>query len=322
MYYLMTDFIQIDKDTFLRYKDKVQNSPECTKIIQKISGILEGYSCFKEFSSFQSYTKTKKNVHFTSNHHTPHHHNRQGQHAHPHVAMVRKPICNPNQSRTERDVTALLNKISKRTFVKISREILHIVTINNIEGITKNILFQCQKQPSFLDLYVNVLHDIYVRSSHDIKLQVQTQLSKYMEDFIDKRQFTNYQLDSSDYGEFCSNLDNKSQIIGKHKTILAIISKILRGTLIDEYFNLMFNEIIQLDKCSDARDVANNDFEKHELLLDIMTDFVKTDQRYLLLVNKYYSTHVTTLAQYSLKARFKVMNITEIAIVIKGSNCT
>ena len=295
----MTDYIHIDKTTFLRYKNaEFLNGEEKRKLNDKVLGILDKYGCFQEASSLQSYNKIKKPSHFQPSHH------------YTRPVFKRKAIINPTQTDTDREVTALLNKISKRTFHKICRDMMRVITRNNVETITRDILEKCQKQYGFLDLYIGVLTEIFVKSSCEIREKIKDILTTYIDDFIKNRQFTDFQLDSSDYNEFCDNLDNKKQIIGKHKTILAIIDKIMSGNLIDDYFNIMFNEIVQMDK----NILVHTTFERHELLLDIMTDFVKTQERFQFHVGKYYSSHGSILEQYSVKARFKVMDLTCITV--------
>jgi hypothetical protein len=289
---MTTEFVQINEDTFRKYQNSVCEDVQLTK---RVGEILNKYACFHDYSAFQSYSKNKKHVSHTNHHHTQ-----------PHISHQRKPILS-NQSTLQREITALLNKISRDKYEKISKQILHLCNPKTIKEITKNVLEKCQKQPGFLELYVGIIHDIYMKSNIDLKKLITQILSEYIDDFVEKREFENYHLDSIDYNEFCCNMDNKKQIIGKHKTILAIIHKILRNNTIDEYFNIMFNEIIVMNKENER-----NDVERLELLLDIMTDFVKTDKRYQTHIGKYYSTHVKILESYSMKAKFKVMNITEI----------
>ena len=227
--------------------------------------------------------------------------------------LKRKPIIDPLLSTTDREITSLLNKITKKNYAKLMRDVLRTTGIHNVDYITRCVLSKCQKQPGFLDLYTNILHDIYKCSQKDIKIAMQKVLSEYIEAFVETRHFRNFHLDSSDYKEFCSNLDAKNQIIGTHNTILAIINKILKNSLEELYFNIMFNELIQMDD-ELSGDVQVTCFERHELLLDIITDFVKADPRYVTHIEKYYATHDAVLGQYSLKAKFKVMNITEVVI--------
>jgi hypothetical protein len=320
----MTEFIQIKEDVFWRYKG-VESDPVLSK---KIATILGKYPCFQDYSAFQSYSKVKKPpshaVHghaHGAHHHGGHHPAGYSHGGHPnvnrhlHYNYPKKPtIVNSSQSGCDREVMALLNKISKRNYSQICAKVKKLVNPTNVDGITKSILEKCQKQPNFLELYISLIQDIQGECGVIGKDSIMAILLEYVEEFIRNRQFTDYHLDSSNYDQFCSNLDNKSQIIGKHKTIIALILKIFRNNLIDEYFNIMFNEIIKMDKLFDAD--VEDDNEKHELLLDILTDFVKTDKRYKSHIDKYYSTHQTVLQQYSLKARFKVMDLTEVRVVI------
>ena len=131
-------------------------------------------------------------------------------------------------------------------------------------------------------------------------------LFSYINDYMKQRDFmSNYELDSADYDTFCHNVANKKHIIGKHKTILAVVMKILKNNMIDDYFQVMFDEIVSMDeqRCS------IHDHERHELMLDILADFVNADVKYRAFVEKYYSNNSHVLKNYTSKAKFKVMDI-------------
>lgn len=294
------DFIKLDESVFHTHKPRFEDN-ENDPVLVKVSRCLEKYGCFNDFNSFHSYGKTK---HHKGHQNTPghnHHHSYQ----HGKVAYQRKQITNLSQSGNDRNTNALLNKLSRRNYDTILDKLQRFVTLENVRTFVQNILDKCQKQSCFLDLYINLLYDIYNRSSIEVKHIISKVLLEYIGDFIEHRGFKDYQLDSKNYLQFCQNVDNKKQIIGKHKTILALILRILRNNMIDDYFNAMFSEIKNIDNNS-----CKEDNERHELLLEIMADFVKADIKYKTFIEKYYHTNSNLLDTYSLKARFKVMDIT------------
>jgi hypothetical protein len=292
----MIDFIQIDQDTFLKYK----NVAEDNIISEKIKTLLDKFGCFHDYTAFHSYnSKAKKH---------PSHHNSHNNH-HNHPAIPRTKLVNKNHSSLEREITGLLNKISKQNYTTIARQILKIINQENTEEIVLFILKKCYKQPGFLELYIGLLSEIYLKSESSCRSFIYTMLSDYITDFISGDAIKTFHLDSVNYDEFCINMLNKNDIIGKHKTIIALILNILRNNLIDEYFNIMFNEIIQMDKIYEK-----DGFERHELLLDIMTDFIKADIKYKIYIEKYYKTHVNILDTYTLKAKFKVLDMVTIIL--------
>jgi hypothetical protein len=281
----MTEFVKIDENTFLL--NSIVNDGEA--IAKKISNMLDTFACFHDYSSFQSY-KVKKQVH----------------HNHHHQQPQRKRITNVGKTYTEREITALLNKISKRSYENLSKNIVRVVTKDNAHKIISYILENCQRQPSFLELYMNIIKDVSNNCSVEVRNTLLETLGIYIQDFIDEREFTNFKLDSKDYHEFCENMDNKTMILGKHRTIISIMVHILKNNIIDEYFNMMFNEVIQLDK-----NLEEDDREKHELLLDILGDFARIEAKYKRLIQKYYSAHQETYDKYTSKSKFKVLDIIE-----------
>lgn len=312
----MIDFIEVQPAEFNRLKsvDMTDNQHAV-----KINSLLDKYTCFQDYSAFNSYSKVRKHPH-THHAHNHNHDHRHHPHNHVHHILSKKTVIGNNtKTVAEREMTGLLNKLSKRNYPTIVKQILKIVCTTpqqptdpketHTHVVISCILDKCQKQPCFIELYVSLLNDIHTKSTIECRALIRTQLNEYIDIFIKQKEFHNYQLDSLNYDEFCTNLNNKAMIIGRHKTIIALITKVLRTNMIDQYFNIMFNEVIQMDKHSECPKV-----EKHELLLDIMMDFVQNDPKYKNFMVKYYSTHPTVLQEYSMKSKFKVLDMTNISI--------
>jgi hypothetical protein len=292
----MNDIIQISQKVFLDHKNV---EPELA-IKEKLNTLLDKFACFHDYTAFQSYSKPKKHNHHSHNNH---------HHSHHHIPVNRTKLVNKTQTSMDRELTGLLNKLTKQNYNAILRQILKMTNDANINLVVSSILNICHIQSCYIDLYISVLNEFYTKSNNENRALIHKLLSDYIQEFIEHKEFKHYQLDSLNYDEFCNNLTNKNQIIGKHKTILAVIIKILRNNLIDEYFNIMFNEIIQMDN----KDFVKEGVEKHELLLDIMTDFVKVDNKYRKYIEKYYTSHSKILQNYSVKAKFKVLDMTHIS---------
>ncbi len=283
----MIDYIKIDEKCFWDFREHCERN---NMLEEKIHTILDKLPCFNDYNAFHSYKMRKS-----------------------HSFPVRKKLFNETQRQpSEREVTSALNKISKSNYKKIAADILKLSNKNSLEMITKAILNKCQTQVCFLELYINLLNDIYINACNiEVKQIMNNILSQYVNEFLQNKEFKNFSLDTEDYDDFCMNLNQRSQIIGKHKTILQLIKKIFRNNLIDDYFNIMFNEIIQIDKTDDEEE-TKIEMEIQELLLDIIGDFVKTDHKYQLVIEKYYHSHGNILDHYSLKAKFKVMDIVQL----------
>ena len=297
----MNDFIQINQNVFLEY----QNIDDDPCVTEKLKSLLDKYGCFHDYSAFNSYTKTKKNTHHSNYHGNNHHHN-----YHKEPIQHRKKFENAKQSSTDREITALLNKISKQNHDKIVEKIIRLTTSNNMNSIVFGILEKCYKQPCFIDVYINIILSLCCKSNCETRELIHTQLSDYTTAFIDGNEFNTFKLNSMNYDQFCKNMLNKNEILGKHKTVIAVILKILRSN-IDDYFKNTFDQIIQMDEV-----FIKDDFERHELLLDIMTDFVKTDNKYKEHIENYYKKHINKLESYTKKAKFKILNMTTINICI------
>ena len=201
------DFIQIEEDEFLKHR---QSMVEDKDMSSKIEGLLGKFTCFQDYSAFTSYAKTKRSPNQNAVH-TPHGHGHGNGHGSGHhhanarvnhtVPHYRKQIKDPSQTGLDREITGWLNKISKRNFVKISSQILRFVNPKTVKVITNSVLEKCQKQPVFLDLYIGVLNELLSKSNQECKTQIREILSDYIQDFIAKRQFKNFHLDSLSYSE-------------------------------------------------------------------------------------------------------------------------
>jgi hypothetical protein len=307
----MIDFITIDESVFQAHKPAID---ENDSIVMKITKMLEGYDCFNEsvvLTHHHHHNSSNKGNHkhnFRNNHHkrNEHHQNRNENVSHNCPHHFRKFITNSSQTSNDRITTTLLNKLSQQNYKKISEQIIKHLDKNNIKRFVDLVLEKCQRQSIFLDLYIDMLYDIYNKHFNEMRQIIHETLLSYINDYMKQRDFmTDFELDSEDYDTFCNNVDNKKQIIGKHKTILAVVMRILKCNMVDDYFKVMFDEIITMDEKSHTL----HDHERHELMLDILADFVKADIKYRAFVEKYYSNNTHVLNNYTSKAKFKVMDI-------------
>lgn len=306
----MIDFITIDESVFKAHKPTID---ENDSIVMKITKMLEGYDCFNEsivltHHHHNSSNRGNNKHNFRHNHYkrNEHHHNRNENVPNNCPHHHRKFFTNSTQTSNDRITTTLLNKLSQQNYKKISEQIIKHLDKNNIKRFIDLVLEKCQRQSIFLDLYIDMLCDIYNKHFNEMKQIIHETLLSYINDYMKQRDFMNdFELDSEDYDTFCNNVDNKKQIIGKHKTILAVVMRILKCNMVDDYFKVMFDEIITMDE----KNHTLHDHERHELMLDILADFVKADIKYRAFVEKYYSNNTHVLNNYTSKAKFKVMDI-------------
>lgn len=270
----------------------------------RILKLLEPYSCFKEQSVHHT-KHIKKNT-------TADHARNQTWHRHNHnqrtiPCKTRRHITNDKMTDDEKAINTLLNKVSERNYNHITSKILGILNDDNVQIVVQSILTKCQKQICFIDMYINIIRDVS-QSGGEVKRQVILILTEYINDFVDKREFNCFNLENDSYTDFCNNMEMKNVVLGKHKTIISVMSNIImQDNVIDSYFEHMFNEIVRLDN-------THGKCEIKELLLDIMKDFASADSRFKSKITNYYITQPNVLTCYTLKAKFKVMDITDNAI--------
>lgn len=314
----MTDFVQVSKDDFFHDKCYVDQH-----VNDKVKSLLDKFNCFDDFVAFSSYNKTRKPHH---HHHHPHHHNHHqhtnGNQAH---AKKRAPVINKNLAKSDRDFLSMLNKISPANFGTISQKLLVFINADNSTKVVNGILEKCYKQHVYLDTYIKLLQDIKSKAPNEVRETLSCVVCRFINEFIQDTNFENYHLNSVDYDTFCVNVCNKKTILGKHRTVVKLFDKILDdptsisidgnktnevGKLMDLYFAYMLNAIKNIGVLDAVeQENAHGHFDKIELMLEMLEVFMKYNTKYSVSLGEFYKSQSDVLPSYSMKAKFKVMDM-------------
>jgi len=319
---MTTDCIVIEPSIFIKLKD----SPKNDKIADRIISMLETYSCFKDgpqvlsspnhhfnpkhagrggaqqTTSFGGHSKSRFD-HSTRkrNHHT---------HATSTISFVQR---RPKQPCTvERDLTSMLNKLSKGNYAKLASTIkaLTFATDENLTVFLSQILAKCQRQVCFINLYLSLLQDIHCDADEPMKDRIRDFVTDHVTQAVGAHAgLGSFTLQSKNYDEFCTHLIQKGDIIGNHKTILQIMElyphmmkREMHG--IESYFEDVFRQTCDIGETTSCQ--RNTDL--HELLLEMLVDFVKLNAAWKQRIATYFSDK-SKMHSYSSKARFKIMDI-------------
>jgi hypothetical protein len=305
---MTTDYIVIEPSLFYELKDSVHNE----KITQRIASLLDSYKCFKEAPQaipMQSYHFPAK---FPNRPHCNSHHQSKTRYDH---AVKRKSavpviVRRPKQLTVEREITAMLNKITKGNYNKLSKTITKL-TLSSDEGlgvILTQLFIKCQRQVCFMTLYLSLLEDIHRAAPVEMKSTISDFVSEHVTRVCAEAGHDTFSLQSANYDEFCGCLARKGEIIGNHKTVLQIMGAyphmIRKDSQLDAYFEDIFKHT-----CDVGESVAmprNNDL--HELLLEMLVDFVKLNDVWKARIASYFSDK-NKMQLFSHKAKFQVMDI-------------
>jgi hypothetical protein len=325
---MTTDCIVIEPSIF--YKLKESRDFLNDKIAQRIGSLLASYTCFKEGPHLLPSPNHTFNPKYANKGHANAIHHHGGQHTNknrldyvsrrrnPHYASDARstttmPINQrrPKQTSVEREITSMLNKITNGNYERISA-VLKTLTFDNADNLSiflSHILAKCQRQACFITLYLTLLQDIHQSSSEEM----QNRIKDFVSDHVTKALYAqtelqSFTLRSKNYDEFCSHLITKSDIIGNHKTILQIMElypHMMRpDMLMDSYFEDIFRQTRDVGEMTSSH--RNTDL--HELLLEMLIDFVKLNTVWKARIENYFSEK-NKLDTYSSKAKFKVMDI-------------
>lgn len=269
-------------------------------LVGRIRSMLDGYACFNEQAMAPPFSgprphPCKRYDHFrrkmvpggrTNAHHHP-------------PRRVQQP---------ERQLTALLNKISDSNFDKLSKSVLEVGCPT--EYIVASILAKCQKQPCFMNLYVRLLERVFQHTTSEMRGVVKECVTKFLDASIEHcAKDIAFTLDNEDYDDFCNNISLKANTLGKHKTVLALLfsddDALVERSIIKahDYFDALFSRA----KVMGEKGERNNDL--HELVLEMVLDCSRCGREDWNAKMKAYFTNPTNTRAYSAKARFKVMDV-------------
>ncbi len=314
---MTADCIVIEPSIFYKLRDSAAND----KITQRIGTLLASYTCFKDgphvLPSHQTTFNPKyaNKTYSNSNHH--HHRNkveyatkrRNAQYA----SSASVPIPRrPKQMSTEREITSMLNKITNGNYDRIAAMLKALTsdTEENMNIFLSKILAKCQRQICFITLYLSLLQDVHQSATEKMQNHIQDYVSDHVTKALGVQTWLNsFTLRSKNYDEFCNHLMTKCDIIGNHKTILQIMESYphmmnARNTQLDLYFEDIFRQTRDVGEMTSSH--RNTDL--HELLLEMLFDFVKLNTVWKARIAAYFSDK-NKMHSYSSKARFQVMDI-------------
>ena len=185
-----------------------------------------------------------------------------------------------------------------------------LVNEETIVHVLDQIMLKCYQQICFLKLYVMMIRELHDNVSVDLQDKMKHRLNEHITDIM-QRQCTvsqAFNLNTANYDEFCTNIGIKNFIIGMHKTALALLQspRLICNAKepLKAYFDQIFNQATELGK----QDVVDRNTDLHELMLELLMDFMILDLKWEQKIKDYFG-NTTNTATFSSKARFKIMDV-------------
>ena len=171
--------------------------------------ILVKYPCFQEKNDnrFGHYSKW-------------HHGNHSSKKPITNISLKERPkIGNKDTSKEttfKKDVQSLLNKLTHQNYEVIQKKIKELFHVDHIELFTSIIWNAIQLQPSFQDLYIRMLRQIYSTVQDEWVISSNKQWDMIWTNYIELHQWKlSYELveKSHNYNDFCDYVKEKKRLI-------------------------------------------------------------------------------------------------------------
>ncbi len=226
--------------------------------------------------------------------------------------------CSESISTFIKQVTSFLNKMSSSNFDKLSKNIINLVINGTSEPSTKDermsevfklVISKCYGEHSYIPLYSRLIYDMVnarvVLDGDIITSKVHTLLDAFVSESISGFLADDFYIpDVDDYDAFCASNKLSHCAMGRHLSIINLISKRLVTINRETYFDTiisMFKNSVPDKRAELALEFVIKYIEHFENLIVIERELVEE------LFDRFYRVEVGDI-----KIRFKVMTIYDI----------
>lgn len=201
-----------------------------------------------------------------------------------------------------KQILEILNKINSRNYKKMLFKIRNIITENNINEVINDILKQCTLQIAFKDVFLELLHDIYVSSTPPIKKIIKFESDKFIEKYLLDKDFVifnNTETQTFSYDDFCSSQKRKRIILSKNIINLELIKISLVSQSITNYSQFFISQL------NFMLDDVHSDYYL-DIIMDIFQQIIQNNSK----INLYTINHEKLIAkgQNNQKLKFMIMD--------------
>lgn len=162
----------------------------------------------------------------------------------------------------------ILNKINSRNYKKMLTKIRNIITENNVSSVINDILKQCTLQIAFKDVFLELLHDIYIHSTPSIKSIIKNNSNQFIDKYLLDKDFVIFnktQNNDCSYDDFCMQQKKKATILSKNIINLeliriSLVSQSLSGYT--QFFVSQLNHMLDDNDSDYYLDIIINIFQK------------------------------------------------------------
>lgn len=251
----MSECMCIDFDLFMACKSSKTIEG---KISNKIEHILKEYTCFKENSAppfiyKETFHKSFKNIGKKRD------------------EKVKKPAHHHNTSCDQKDVLALLNKLSSSNFDLLYRKLLFMCSSDNISIVVRLIIDKCYTQYAYSHLFINILKNLMNVYKECVANNIKCFYDEWRMNFKENLKNIAELAKDNNYDVFCSFVSNKNMCTQKHSIIIEFIKNKLYIDNINTHIAFIIEVLNEYSTVNEVLDVIIL------CILDILSRF-KLDQ--------------------------------------------
>ncbi len=327
------DPIRYDPETFRSLRNASSAVVDMSQAIFKLDRLYATRACFVPTVQPAAATVVEE-----PSSHRHHHNRRHGGHGGRHVPRDRERHHAPpvrsallkddHRPRVERDIVATLNKVNGTNFDALRNHFLRAFAMDT-DTCMQLLLDRCHLQVEYMPQYVGLVRYILDNTPECNRGFVRQRISDFVAGFIAGRCFSAVpppQAGGEDYDDYCQWVRMKRTILGKHKTVLRLLSEGLAADAADmhSYFCSLISMLYDWRAAAakeNGEEDSGNGMETAEVLLDMLAEFFDAELRACADVVKYLrewrdaisDAHGDEELQHVLnaKCRFKLLNILE-----------
>jgi hypothetical protein len=147
----------------------------------------------------------------------------------PHAGFATSTPPSKRPPSYERELQSTLNKLTRHNYTKLARAIMSFRNDANLDHLVSSLLEKCYTQTCFLDLFVGLICDLYETADTGTRARINGALALFVTSFIGSENLTTFRIrnHTTDYDGFCDDMLMRTKIVGKHRTILALVKCLL-----------------------------------------------------------------------------------------------
>lgn len=247
----MEDVIFIESSVFREFKIHPKDD-EYSKLHSKIVELFQNHTCFMDNGklSHNELCNKKYNKYLYSSQ-IP--------------QKERNPIQSNKYCSYEREIMAMLNKISKQNYDIIQKKIIRDVNNSNLNMILSLIIQKAFTDSIFLGLYIELIQKMFSLFPSQTNEFVKLQYDSFYNEFSSRLSIIS-SSNCGQYDDFCAEQKEKRLIESQNRTFISLMkNQLLEGVQAHEYLQFI------LDKFS----LETLDNYQHYVLLQCVHDFYK-----------------------------------------------